>query len=342
MTWTSILESDLKNVASEERKLPSISAEDKSLIISVWTRDHPTSSDEFKEILFTEYLKFMAIQCELNQEEAEKQFGIIFDQMYCPSTIIDSMWHSHIICTRAYEKFCKANGFGELIHHTPAPSETSSSEAYIRTIARYEELFLVDPVTKFPQCWEVVLRGSTSSSSKSSTAQQENDVADASNVDGTDVVVKRGRGRPAGKRKHGHDLDDSLEKEKSCSTKKGKTSEGSAAGAVDAAATAVSAAAATTVVALPDRHTTCLDILVKAGIASRAMPFSKQNKSSGKWEFTGFLRNCSFGPGSNMNAIYFCNDCSLLWEYKKRNDSEQCVHCNSKDVRSCITCFGCC
>jgi hypothetical protein len=34
------------------------------------------------------------------------------------------------------------------------------------------------------------------------------------------------------------------------------------------------------------------------------------------YKYIGFQNNCVFGPGSNMNGVFFCRCCARIWEYK--------------------------
>jgi hypothetical protein len=44
-----------------------------------------------------------------------------------PSKVVDSMWHSFILDTRAYQNWCRI-AFGKLLHHTPAEALGASAE----------------------------------------------------------------------------------------------------------------------------------------------------------------------------------------------------------------------
>ena len=66
--------------------------------------------------------------------------------MEIPSPKVDGVWHAHILDTSSYEKFCHENNAGVLVHHTPRPLDESSAEAYLRTLAKYQELGFGDAV----------------------------------------------------------------------------------------------------------------------------------------------------------------------------------------------------
>lgn len=64
-------------------------------------------SNEFKKLLIEGYKYFLQIRS--------------YDKYCSPSDLIDMLWHSHILDTRNYAKYCKLQ-FGKFIHHNPNDS----------------------------------------------------------------------------------------------------------------------------------------------------------------------------------------------------------------------------
>lgn len=60
---------------------------------------------------------------------------------FSPSKIIDDVWHSHIICTARYRKFCQRH-FGAFVDHDPSVYPVVR---YARTLAKYREIFQKEP-----------------------------------------------------------------------------------------------------------------------------------------------------------------------------------------------------
>lgn len=64
-------------------------------------------SDEFRGLLIEGYKYFLQIRSH--------------DKYCSPSDLVDMLWHSHILDTRGYSKYCKLH-FGKFIHHNPNDS----------------------------------------------------------------------------------------------------------------------------------------------------------------------------------------------------------------------------
>lgn len=64
---------------------------------------------------FKEMLKFLWLA---QQVKIDKKHKDVLVAMYPDMRDIDNMWHTFILFTRDYEKFCK-NYFNHFIHHTP-------------------------------------------------------------------------------------------------------------------------------------------------------------------------------------------------------------------------------
>lgn len=78
-------------------------------------------SKEDAELLFIEMLKFLYL-CSISEKSLS------------PSKAIDKMWHTFILCTKDYAKFCEAH-LGGFIHHNPdvelsVDSKASNRSAY--------------------------------------------------------------------------------------------------------------------------------------------------------------------------------------------------------------------
>jgi hypothetical protein len=70
-----------------------------------------------------------------------------------PSKIVDEIWHSHILFTRSYARFCQETR-GELLHHDPGGGEADEErfrQAYRRTVLRYEDEFGPPPEAYWPR-----------------------------------------------------------------------------------------------------------------------------------------------------------------------------------------------
>lgn len=79
-----------------------------------------------------EVLKFLTL-CAINPKAG-----------YGMSTVIDEFWHTFIIYTKEYHKFCKEVA-GRFIHHVPNRKEDNlngfAQDHYLRTIDDYEKVF---------------------------------------------------------------------------------------------------------------------------------------------------------------------------------------------------------
>lgn len=120
---------------------------EKDLVLTQWYKINPLhkkTTAQYKNELFSEYLKLMVIQAN------NPSPGTISN---CPSTQIDEIWHSHFICTREYAAFCARIGKGTFIHHAPSDGLKSYRENYMNTIQRYNELGFGD-ITQHADCWE--------------------------------------------------------------------------------------------------------------------------------------------------------------------------------------------
>jgi hypothetical protein len=64
------------------------------------------------ELIFQETLKWLWL-CSLPEREENR--GPV---THAPMQVVDEMWHSFILCTRDYQRFCDEN-LGGYIHHQP-------------------------------------------------------------------------------------------------------------------------------------------------------------------------------------------------------------------------------
>jgi hypothetical protein len=70
-----------------------------------------------------------------------------------PSKTVDEVWHTHILFTRSYGRFCAATR-GETLHHDPGGGDADEArfqEAYRRTLERYEAEFGPPPTRFWPR-----------------------------------------------------------------------------------------------------------------------------------------------------------------------------------------------
>ena len=67
--------------------------------------------------------------------------------MLTPSVRVDLAWHEFILCTRAYDAFCRRL-FGKFIHHSPGGSEAKNHQQFTKTLSSYEAEFGT-PNTKY-------------------------------------------------------------------------------------------------------------------------------------------------------------------------------------------------
>ncbi len=88
------------------------------LLIMNFCRKYEVSEPEARQ-QFEECKKFLIV-C------AEKP-----DKTHAPSLIIDEMWHSFVLHTQEYAKFCTQH-FSQFIHHSP--SDEPAKSAYKRTL----------------------------------------------------------------------------------------------------------------------------------------------------------------------------------------------------------------
>lgn len=65
-----------------------------------------------------------------------------------PGPMVDEVWHTHILHTRDYIKFCESE-FGEYLHHDPKDYSTNETHDVAPTIKLYEETFGHKPPAKF-------------------------------------------------------------------------------------------------------------------------------------------------------------------------------------------------
>ncbi len=71
-----------------------------------------------------------------------------------PSKVVDEVWHTFILFTRSYERFCY-QAKGAMLHHDPGgggqADEARFQEAYSRTLERYEAEFGPAPPAYWPR-----------------------------------------------------------------------------------------------------------------------------------------------------------------------------------------------
>lgn len=72
------------------------------------------------------------------------------------SDAIDGVWHTFLLFTREYERFCRAH-VGEYLHHEPF--ETPKPHAYVATRACAQQLF----GSLDPSLWPITAKGRCSS-----------------------------------------------------------------------------------------------------------------------------------------------------------------------------------
>ncbi|MED7788891.1 hypothetical protein AB8E56_07525 [Francisella sp. 19X1-34] len=84
-----------------------------SYIAERYHNDYPDNKFSAKEA-FRELLKFFWLREKLRRDNIQNVKLSIHPEM----REIDDMWHTYILFTKDYEKFCKEN-FGYFIHHIP-------------------------------------------------------------------------------------------------------------------------------------------------------------------------------------------------------------------------------
>ncbi|HEY6141603.1 MAG TPA: glycine-rich domain-containing protein-like [Thermoanaerobaculia bacterium] len=89
----------------------------------------------------------------LDAEEAYRKFLILCakypGETIVPTTLIDEVWHNHVLHTRKYQEDCRSI-FGEMLHHDPQSAEGGDESGQIRrniirTIELFEEEFGILP-----------------------------------------------------------------------------------------------------------------------------------------------------------------------------------------------------
>ncbi|MBL7716663.1 MAG: hypothetical protein JNL01_14460 [Bdellovibrionales bacterium] len=106
-------------------------------VISVFLREFDLPRAE-AELIFDDLLKWLEI-CRHPSRPA------IFPCMYG----IDQMWHSFILCTRAYAEFC-ADRFGDFVHHEPAVKEAPLLD-HPSAVQNHEQLMAT--IQRVVDCW---------------------------------------------------------------------------------------------------------------------------------------------------------------------------------------------
>ena len=86
-----------------------------------WTYKHATS-------VFIEYEKFLFLRSTNDQ--------------LSPSSDIDDLWHTHILCTKQYELYCM-HKFKTMIHHDALDSidQTARIDRLKNTLVEYKRIF---------------------------------------------------------------------------------------------------------------------------------------------------------------------------------------------------------
>lgn len=102
------MQTTIQPTAEQQIRLRRLAEWDLSLVRSVAIR-HGMSEANIDEAI-TEYRKFIALH--------------IFDgrRNFVMSEPVDPVWHSHILCTRDYERFCN-EVLGRFLHHLPTKDE---------------------------------------------------------------------------------------------------------------------------------------------------------------------------------------------------------------------------
>jgi hypothetical protein len=101
-------------------------------IIDRYMKDNQVEDRKFAEELFDETKRFLAA-CAISNEPC------------APSRLIDPMWHTFILFTAEYKKFCMGN-FGKFINHCPEKDQNKNYTAYTNTLKMLNEnLGGIDP-----------------------------------------------------------------------------------------------------------------------------------------------------------------------------------------------------
>ncbi|TRX62646.1 hypothetical protein FNH22_00700 [Fulvivirga sp. M361] len=104
---------------SEKRLINALDCEDEALIIEGFMERYDVSHDEAVD-LFNETKKWLW----LASKAEELENPLFIDR---PLIIIDEMWHTFILHTRQYYKFC-SDHFKRLIHHQPTAPKVKKSQ----------------------------------------------------------------------------------------------------------------------------------------------------------------------------------------------------------------------
>lgn len=93
-------------------------------------------SDRFALWAVSEYKKFVYL-------------GVTSDFVVTPSSVIDQVWHQHILFSKAYRRFCTEVIECDFDHHPellPSPTQTETfSHQYLETLALYKREFGAEP-----------------------------------------------------------------------------------------------------------------------------------------------------------------------------------------------------
>lgn len=111
---------------------PDIAKIDHGVLIHDLMLHKPGITSRAASRLVVEYVRFL----ELKAEKAD----LVATEL-SPSSVIDEVWHLHILDTQHYMQECMA-AFGAVIHHNRNGSfEAERSDRYLRTLQAYEKKF---------------------------------------------------------------------------------------------------------------------------------------------------------------------------------------------------------
>lgn len=110
------------------------------VVISRYERDYPNSKIPGKTV-FTELLKYIwlgckhSFDCRLNPTDETLHFNCT---VHKEMKEIDNMWHTFLLFTREYQRFCHEYLEGVFFHHEPATKRVKpTKEKYELELSRY-------------------------------------------------------------------------------------------------------------------------------------------------------------------------------------------------------------
>lgn len=120
-------------LALQEYKFP-------ETVRAVFRRENPNMTSEQEDLAFDGLKQYFMVALLNNAQLRPRSIGM-------PSVLVDEAWHSFVLCTLPYDRFCK-KFFGKLLHHHP---DTNAEPTQLSATSKFK--------SDVTHTWSTVQRG---------------------------------------------------------------------------------------------------------------------------------------------------------------------------------------